>query len=562
MELTLDTLPADVLAGVGSWLPPAGFSSLRSVCRAARAALPCPRALDLPSPGVASLLRPYTAASADSAVASPPASLRQLHTLGSELARFSRGPLFAPELNRLSASGSVLSGTLESFLAASVSSEGAGEQAPLLAVAWPQWFSASQVARAACALCCGAVGQRDVARAARAARVLHAIVGGGMGSQRRLALSTEAMACVAVAAEVVLPAVPELRGLAEAVRVAALEAVRSAAAREGAEIAEAAWLAARDTLGSAGHARAHGRDERAGEGLADGAHVAALPAAIRMAAAAERERGAAARGSAGVAESPLWMASLGHCELARLLAAVDIRAMQAIDAPDLLTWSVAHSSASIQRNIALFNAIANAAARIVLVRPETDEARAEALARMVLTAKELVSLGEFNAAVAVISGLNCSAVSRLRRSWARVKRSLLSDFEALMGLCSPSRSYRELRIRCAQHCLLPFLGVSLVDLAFIQDTADSARSSPLPSTRALCSADESAGFVEETIANYEKMEMIFVVLKGVLDAMHRAHGFGSEIDPELVRRATASLTGCPPVSDEELFRLSHIAEPR
>eukprot|EP00300_Choanocystis_sp_HF-7_P002478 c11883_g1_i1.p1 GENE.c11883_g1_i1~~c11883_g1_i1.p1 ORF type:complete len:998 (-),score=287.97 c11883_g1_i1:32-2773(-) len=97
--------------------------------------------------------------------------------------------------------------------------------------------------------------------------------------------------------------------------------------------------------------------------------------------------------------------------------------------------------------------------------------RAKIIKKAVRLAKELFDLNNFNGAMEIISGLQSSAVYRLKNAWSKVDAKAMEEFDELKTVLSSSGSYKALRsaLHMANPPCVPYLGMYLTDLTFIED---------------------------------------------------------------------------------------------
>eukprot|EP00045_Choanoeca_perplexa_P017063 m.240491 g.240491 ORF g.240491 m.240491 type:complete len:1952 (-) comp17439_c0_seq8:839-6694(-) len=162
-----------------------------------------------------------------------------------------------------------------------------------------------------------------------------------------------------------------------------------------------------------------------------------------------------------------------------------------------------------------FNWIVRWVKTSILIHKQDAKRRADSIKRMVAIAAASIKLGDFLAGFAVISGLACSEVSRLKKTWSLVKGSVKQEYDELEALMNPTRNmaaYRTLFAQASQHPpVIPFLPLLMKDLAFIHEGNET--------------------FVDGLV-NFDKLRMIARELRNI--AM-------------LVRMSKSSLhTWCPP----------------
>jgi RasGEF domain len=109
---------------------------------------------------------------------------------------------------------------------------------------------------------------------------------------------------------------------------------------------------------------------------------------------------------------------------------------------------------------------------------EDPDDRAGTVRCFILMAERLAKLNNFNTLMAALAGLNISAVSRLKTTWALLSvksRGALEVLEALMDVASNYGRYRErlAKLRASNTDCLPYMGVYLRDLFFIEEANDT-----------------------------------------------------------------------------------------
>ena len=127
----------------------------------------------------------------------------------------------------------------------------------------------------------------------------------------------------------------------------------------------------------------------------------------------------------------------------------------------------------LMKFIGRFNAFSGWVASLV-VRGANAKARATRFGKMLEVATACKELNNFASLMAIVSGLNHVAVSRLRLTKAALSKSQARTLEELERLVSAEGSYKEMRAKLAQvnpPCV-PFIGIFIKDLTFIEENAD------------------------------------------------------------------------------------------
>eukprot|EP01117_Protostelium_nocturnum_P011072 TRINITY_DN4017_c0_g2_i2.p1 TRINITY_DN4017_c0_g2~~TRINITY_DN4017_c0_g2_i2.p1 ORF type:complete len:632 (+),score=215.08 TRINITY_DN4017_c0_g2_i2:203-2098(+) len=118
-----------------------------------------------------------------------------------------------------------------------------------------------------------------------------------------------------------------------------------------------------------------------------------------------------------------------------------------------------------------FNTISNWVATSIVNEINIKE-RVRLMRHFIKVAKECRNVGNFNGTMQIVSGLQSSAVHRLHKTWEKLsKTSSQEDFDFLLTLTSTNDNYNLYRkaLKDQEPPSIPFLGVCLTDLTFIED---------------------------------------------------------------------------------------------
>lgn len=127
---------------------------------------------------------------------------------------------------------------------------------------------------------------------------------------------------------------------------------------------------------------------------------------------------------------------------------------------------------NIARVIQTSNRIANWVADTVLSH-EDSRKRATVIKQFILVADRCRNLHNYSSMVAIVSGLNSPPIRRLKRSWEQVNSrhlTQLNNCEMTIDSGKNFNNYRSTLAKVAPPCV-PFIGVFLTTLTFIQDGA-------------------------------------------------------------------------------------------
>lgn len=231
---------------------------------------------------------------------------------------------------------------------------------------------------------------------------------------------------------------------------------------------------------------------------------------------------------------------ISEAEIARQLTLVDFNIYKAIQPVELLNqaWSKAkykHRAKNVLSLVARSTALTKWVSSVILWQ-ETLKGRVRAYSKMVNIAELLYKLNNFNSLMAVLAGLNTSAVYRLKFTRDQISDQAKQVLEKLTDLMDPTQSYGNYRqkLHDVDPPCVPFLGTYLTDITFIEDG----------------NPDYIQGLI-----NYRKREMVFRVIREIQQYQQQAYTY------DFVNIAYF-LTELPSNNEEALYELSQIREPK
>lgn len=106
-----------------------------------------------------------------------------------------------------------------------------------------------------------------------------------------------------------------------------------------------------------------------------------------------------------------------------------------------------------------------------ILKPESQKQRVDVLAHFIDIAERCRVLNNFNACMEIISGLGDSSIHRLRTHWQELPKKYQTIYDELKTILSSDQSYKSFRayIKTCQGACIPYLGMYLTDLTFIED---------------------------------------------------------------------------------------------
>ncbi|GAM21223.1 hypothetical protein SAMD00019534_043980 [Acytostelium subglobosum LB1] len=165
-------------------------------------------------------------------------------------------------------------------------------------------------------------------------------------------------------------------------------------------------------------------------------------------------------------------------EIARQMTLIEFEMFKKIKPPELLnqSWNKAklkHRAPNVLRMIDRFNSVSMWVATMIIQTPKV-KARARMMTRFIKIAFHLMNMNNFNSLMAIVAGLSFSSVYRLkytREELSAQTHKMYAELEKIMNSESSFKNYRT-RLECASPPLMPYLGVHLTDLTFIEENPD------------------------------------------------------------------------------------------
>ncbi|PWN26071.1 hypothetical protein BDZ90DRAFT_233656 [Jaminaea rosea] len=162
-------------------------------------------------------------------------------------------------------------------------------------------------------------------------------------------------------------------------------------------------------------------------------------------------------------------------EMARQLTLLDHKLYCKIKPVECLgkAWSKPDSdlhAKGIKDTISTSNRITGWVAEAILVQDDLKK-RAAWIKHFIAIADACRSLNNFSTMTAIVSGLNSAPVYRLKRTWDSVNQRYVALHENVNRIMQSSKNFSDYRemIHKLQPPCVPFLGVYLTDLTFIED---------------------------------------------------------------------------------------------
>jgi son of sevenless len=109
-------------------------------------------------------------------------------------------------------------------------------------------------------------------------------------------------------------------------------------------------------------------------------------------------------------------------------------------------------------------------ASLIVLEPRV-EIRGKLISKFIQIADLLFSHNNFDGVMQIMAGLNNTPVHRLRRSWGLVDQKYMTKFKDMSTALDNKSNFKQLRdlLKNANPPCIPFLGIFLTDLTFIDD---------------------------------------------------------------------------------------------
>jgi hypothetical protein len=228
-------------------------------------------------------------------------------------------------------------------------------------------------------------------------------------------------------------------------------------------------------------------------------------------------------------------------EIARQISIVDFDHFRCIKPPELLNqaWAktkLQYRARNVLKMIAWFNHISKLTAYLIL-STEPIKTRAKVMAKLIQVAKFARQYNNFGAVMGIISGFNNASILRLKLTQSHIPKKSLDTLAELEELMSSLGSYRNYRaaMEQANPPLIPYMGVHLSDLTFIEDG----------------NPDKMGNLI-----NFGKRKLVSKVISQL--QRYQPSPYNLETVPRIIKLISKTISA----SDDELYQLSLLREPR
>ena len=134
----------------------------------------------------------------------------------------------------------------------------------------------------------------------------------------------------------------------------------------------------------------------------------------------------------------------------------------------------AEPASNVKALILHSNRLTNLVAEMILAQGELTK-RAGVVKHFILVADKCLALNNFSTLTSIISALGTAPIHRLQRTWAKLGKSTAATLERMRKLMASTKNFTPYRqaLHAANPPCIPFFGVYLTDLTFIEDGMSS-----------------------------------------------------------------------------------------
>jgi len=211
-------------------------------------------------------------------------------------------------------------------------------------------------------------------------------------------------------------------------------------------------------------------------------------------------------------------------------------------------WSKKESSpaVNIKMMIEMSNQVTGWVAITVLQELDIKK-RASILKHFIYIAEKCYTLNNFNTLMSILAGFNSAPIHRLRRTWDLLNSKHITVLDSLKKIMDRNKNfstYRE-QLHSVNPPCVPFLGVYLTDLTFIEDgNKDNLK--------------DSSGNINEKLINFSKQSKTADVIREIQQYQNQVYCLQDV--PELQNWLKESLERIE--DDSDMYNMSLMLEPK
>ncbi|KAJ3450892.1 ras guanine nucleotide exchange factor i-related [Anaeramoeba flamelloides] len=233
---------------------------------------------------------------------------------------------------------------------------------------------------------------------------------------------------------------------------------------------------------------------------------------------------------------------IDELEIARQITLIDFEIFSQIKPAELLNcaWSkpkLKHRAKNVLELIERFNEMSQWVATKIIQRERVRD-RVKILTKFIMIANHLFKLNNFNSLISIMSGINSSAVHRLKFTFEELapkNTEIINNFKQLLSGEGSYKKYRKHLHQIEPPCV-PYLGVYLTDITFIEDG--------------------NPDYVNENLINFSKRRLVY----DVIEEIQKFQNVFYNLHP--VHQIAVFLNKFPRIEKKKLYQISQEREPR
>jgi CRP-like cAMP-binding protein len=180
------------------------------------------------------------------------------------------------------------------------------------------------------------------------------------------------------------------------------------------------------------------------------------------------------RGGLEALRAQVPLLDLNTDEIAEQITLIEHQLFRAIEPIELLNqnWNKhPELSPHVIEYIQWFNKMCQWASTEI-IKEDSPESRAVIVAKFIKIADRLAQLNNFNGLMEILASLEGSSIRRLKLTWAELPQADADTLERLAALMKPEKNFKDYRaaiVSSAGKPWIPYLGLHLTDLTFVDD---------------------------------------------------------------------------------------------
>eukprot|EP01080_Neovahlkampfia_damariscottae_P009272 gene9272-1359_t len=157
-------------------------------------------------------------------------------------------------------------------------------------------------------------------------------------------------------------------------------------------------------------------------------------------------------------------------EITEQLTLISFEQFQKIHSFEFLQQNRTKQKTNLNHFIQFSNTLSYWVSTMILNERNLDD-RIEVICKFINVANEAYKMNNFSLIMGILPGINANSIFRLKKTFSHLPKEEFNILMKLKGMCSPDNGFKGLRseIKKAIPPTIPFIGIYLTDLTFIED---------------------------------------------------------------------------------------------